>query len=70
MTILAMLAQVDEGGPHLPGGPGELVVWLVFGAVIAGLGWVVHRSRLRAQDEYYARKRREQEERLRRLGQD
>jgi hypothetical protein len=70
MTILAILAQAGEGGFHLPAGPDELVVWLVFGAVIAGLGWVVHRSRLRAQDEYYARKRREQEERLRRLGQD
>ncbi len=66
---LYLLAQADEGGFHLPNG-GEWGVWLAFAALIAGLWWLVRRTRRRAQAEYFARKQREQEERRRLRGED
>ncbi|MBP1632616.1 MAG: hypothetical protein H6Q11_904 [Acidobacteria bacterium] len=69
MLPLYLLAQVEDGGFRLPEGA-EWAVWLAFAAVIAGLWWVVRRTRLRAQEQYFAAKRREQEERRRLRGED
>ncbi len=68
MHVFGILAQVEDGGFHVPGGPGEWLVWLAFAAVVGSLWWVLRRTRRRAQDEFFARKRGEQEESRRRRG--
>lgn len=70
MLVPGLLAQAAEGGFRLPDSPGEWAFWILFAALITGLWWVLRRTRRRAQEEYFARKRREQDERLRLRGED
>lgn len=62
------MAQTTDDGFYLPSEPGSILVWVVFGGVIAGLYVVVSRTRRRAEEEFWERKRREREERDRPAG--
>jgi len=57
-----------DSGPGPPDDLAGWLVWLVIAAVIVGLYLVIRRTHRRAQDEYWAHKRREAQERKRRLG--
>ena len=59
--ILAAVQTTDDG-IFLPEGGGSTVVWVIFAALIAGLYWTVSRTRRRAEQEFWDRKRKEGEE--------
>ena len=55
------LAQTDDSFLDVPTDGAGLVVWLLIAAVIVGLYLLVQRTRRRAEDEFWERKRRERE---------
>ena len=64
MSIYILAAvQTTDDGIFLPEGGGSTVVWVIFVALIAGLYWTVSRTRRRAEQEFWERKRKEREER-------
>ena len=64
MRILTLVAvQNTDDGIFLPEGGGSTVVWVIFAALIAGLYWTISRTRRRAEQEFWERKRKEREER-------
>ena len=63
ITLLAAARQAQDDGFYLPEGTGSIVVWVLFLGVIAGLYVLVSRTRRRAEDEYWERKRQEDERR-------
>lgn len=58
-----LVAQAQDDGFYLPDDPGSILVWVLFIGVIAALWVVVGRTRRRAEDEYWKRKRDEDEQR-------
>ncbi len=60
-TFILAAAQTTDDGIYLPGGGGSTVVWVIFIALIAGLYWTVSRTRRRAEQEFWERKRNEKE---------
>ena len=62
-TLLAVAWQNQDDGFYLPEGTGSILVWVFFLGVIAGLYVLVSRTRRRAEDEYWERKRQESEHR-------
>lgn len=62
-SILRLLAQAQDDGFYLPDDPGSITIWVVFLGIVAGLYVLVSRTRKRAEDEYWERKRREEEHR-------
>ena len=67
-TIHSLLAQ--NAGFTAPDDLAGWVVWMAIAAVIVGLYLLIRRTQRRAHDEYWARKRREEQERKKRLGED
>lgn len=65
--IATILAQAADDGFTLPQGAGEALVFAASLAAIAGMWFLVQRSRRRAEQEFWERKRREREERDERL---
>jgi hypothetical protein len=65
-NILPLLAQ--DGGFSAPTDIVGWIVWMAIAAVIVGLYVMIRRTHRRAQDEYWERKRREEQERKKRLG--
>jgi hypothetical protein len=61
MAYAAILAQVGDDGLNLPDDAGSTLVFVLFFAVVAGLWFLIRRSRRRAEDEFWERKRRERE---------
>jgi predicted LPLAT superfamily acyltransferase len=59
--MAGILAQVGDDGLNLPDDTGSAVVFALFFAVVAGLWILVRRSRRRAEDEFWERKRRERD---------
>jgi hypothetical protein len=60
MMPIGLLAQAEEGRELLlPDAVGEGIIWGVLVLVLVGLWWVVRRTRRRAEDEFWERKRRE-----------
>jgi predicted LPLAT superfamily acyltransferase len=59
--ITAILAQVGEDGLNLPDDTGSTIVFVAFLAIIVGLWFMIRRSRRRAEDEFWERKRAERE---------
>jgi hypothetical protein len=57
----ALAWQAGDDGFYLPDDPGSIAVWILFLGVIAGLWVLVSRTRRRAEDEYWERKRQEEE---------
>jgi hypothetical protein len=57
------MAQVGEDGLNLPDDTGSAIVFVLFLAIVAGLWFVIRRSRRRAEDEFWKRKRRQREDR-------
>ncbi|HSG78611.1 MAG TPA: hypothetical protein VLD62_03450 [Acidimicrobiia bacterium] len=55
------LAQTDDAFLGLPTDTADIVVWLLIAAVILGLYLLVQRTRRRAEDAFWERKRRERE---------
>jgi hypothetical protein len=64
---MTILAQADEGGLNLPDGAGEGIVFGLVLAVFVGLWVLVQRTRKRAEQEFWERKRKEREGRDERL---
>ncbi len=61
MLLLAIVAQEA----NLPtGGVGQAVFWILGAAVILGLWYIVHRTRKRSYNEYWERRRAEEQRRL------
>ncbi len=60
VNSLLVLAQADDG-VNLPSDGGSALVWVLFLGIIAVLWAVVSRTRRRAEEEYWERKRREEE---------
>jgi hypothetical protein len=58
-----LAARAQDDGFYLPEGAGSIFVWVFFLGVIAGLYVLVSRTRKRAEDEYWERKRQEEEHR-------
>lgn len=58
--MLFLLAQTEDPGPTLPENPGSALVWIVFLGVVIGLYLIVKRTRQKAEDEFWERKRREE----------
>jgi hypothetical protein len=56
-----LLAQTDDSVFDVPTDGAGLVVWLLVAAVIVGLYVLVQRTRRRAEDEFWERKRRERD---------
>ena len=61
-TFILTAAQTTDDGIYLPGGGGSTVVWVIFVALIAGLYWTVTRTRRRAEQEFWDRKRAERDQ--------
>ncbi|NIR34947.1 MAG: hypothetical protein GWN07_02525, partial [Actinobacteria bacterium] len=55
------LAQADDPILDIPTDGAGLIVWLLIAGVIGGLYLIVQRTRQRADDEYWERKRRERD---------
>lgn len=53
--------QSGDDGVFLPEDAGSAIVWVIFLGVIAGLYIVVSRTRRRAEEEFWERKRQERE---------
>ena len=62
MLFAQVLAQ--DVSLNVPDGGGEWVFWLIGAAVILGLYWVIRRTRKRAYDDYWDRRKRAEEQRL------
>jgi len=60
-VFVLAVAQTSDDGIFLPEGGGSTVVWVIFAAIIAGLYWTISRTRRRADDEFWERKKREAE---------
>ena len=58
LLLLSFLGPDD--GPVLPENPGSAVVWVVFLGIVGALWFVVSRTRRRAEEEYWERKRQEE----------
>lgn len=58
--LLAMAQSTDEG-IFLPEGGGSTLIWVIFVGIIIGLYWTISRTRRRADEEFWERKRREDE---------
>jgi hypothetical protein len=56
-AFLTLALQVGDDGVFLPEGGGSTLVWLVFAGVITALYVIVSRSRRRADDVYWERRR-------------
>ena len=66
MTWLPILAQENVDG-LIPNQPDSFAGWLVFGTVAVVLGlvyWMIRRSRNKSSQDYWDRKRREEQRRL------
>jgi hypothetical protein len=62
MSFARVLAQ---NGADLPeAGGGGIVFWVIGAAVILGLWFVISRTRKRSYNEYWERRRREEQQRL------
>lgn len=62
--VLRLLAQVEEpDGFQLPEEPGTALVWVIFLGIVVALWMVVGRTRRRAEEAYWERKRREEDDR-------
>lgn len=57
--ISLLAAQSTDDGFYLPDEPGSIAVWVIFLGIIAGLYVIVSRTRRRAEEEYWERKRNE-----------
>jgi hypothetical protein len=62
MHLLQIALQTDDG-IFLPEGGASTVVWVLFAAIIAALYWTISRTRRRAEQQFWDRKRREEDER-------
>ena len=58
---LLLALQSENDGVFLPEDGGSTLVWVLFIGVVAALYVLVSRTRRRAVDEYWERKRREDE---------
>ena len=67
-TAVSPVLLAQDSGFSPPDDFAGWLVWLIIAAVIVGLYLVIRRTHRRAQDEYWARKRREERERKKRLG--
>ncbi|MEE8497423.1 MAG: hypothetical protein V3S62_02705 [Acidimicrobiia bacterium] len=61
-TFILAAAQTTDDGIYLPEGGASTVVWVIFVALIAGLYWTVSRTRRRAEQEFWERKKNEERE--------
>ena len=55
-----LIAQIDDGFQP-PSDVGSALVWLIFLGIVAVLWVILSRTRRRAEEEYWERKRREGE---------
>ncbi len=62
-ALLAFIAQTTDDGVFLPEDGGSALVWVIFVGLIVALYLVVSRTRRRAEQEFWERKREEREER-------
>jgi len=60
---LHLAAQTQDEGFYLPDEPGSIAVWIIFLGVIAGLWVLVSRTRRRAEQEFWERKRNQRDPR-------
>ncbi len=67
-ALLAFIAQTTDDGVFLPEDGGSALVWVIFIGLIVALYLVVSRTRRRAEQEFWERKREEREERGKRAG--
>ncbi len=62
-ALILAAAQANDDGLFLPEDGGSAVVWVIFIALIAGLYWTISRTRRRAEQEFWDRKRKERDDR-------
>ncbi len=62
-ALLAFIAQTTDDGVFLPEDSGSALVWVIFVGLIVALYLVVSRTRRRAEQEFWERKREEREQR-------
>lgn len=62
-SLADFVAQAQDEGFYLPDDPGSITVWVIFLGIVVGLYLLVSRTRKRAEDQYWERKRREDEHR-------
>ncbi len=67
-ALLAFIAQTTDDGVFLPEDGGSALVWVIFVGLIVALYLVVSRTRRRAEQEFWERKRKEREQRGKRAG--
>ncbi|MEE9299480.1 MAG: hypothetical protein V3V29_10675 [Acidimicrobiia bacterium] len=61
-ALLAFIAQTTDDGVFLPEDGGSALVWVIFIGLIVALYLVVSRTRRRAEQEFWERKRKERED--------
>jgi hypothetical protein len=61
--MLALLIAQAESDPIIPDETSARIVWLVIAAVILGLYFFMKRARKNATEEYWARRKAEEERR-------
>jgi hypothetical protein len=59
VTTLLTALQAQDDGVFLPEDGGSAIVWIIFIGIVAGLYVIVSRTRRRAEDEFWDRKRAE-----------
>lgn len=63
MQALLLAGPASDDGVFLPEDAGSAIVWVIFIGVVVGLYVLVSRTRRRAEQQFWDRKRREREER-------
>ena len=61
--LAGLVWQAGDDGFYLPDDPGSIAVWVIFLGIVVGLYLLVSRTRRRADDEYWERRRHADEHR-------
>lgn len=59
ISAAELLAQTDDG--IVPSEPGQLVIWAIVGAVILWLYFTIRRTKRRASQDYWDRRKAEED---------
>ncbi len=59
-----LLLQIVAQELNLPSGTGQIIFWLIGAGVILGLWFVISRTRKKSYNEYWERRRQEEQRRL------